>query len=303
MSNPATPLRRAPSAAVAGVRVVVRIRPMNESEKGCTCAIHPLLEPDRAAPDSPASSTGTLNSQTSSSSRSSFRLGKNVLSKIPRLRKHHKRKKVDVNETPTPVACNTVDRPQYFADHSKICVAGSRQFEFDTVFGAEASQEEVYSIVGDCVPRILEGFNASILAYGMTGSGKTYTMGNHDGVISRAINDIFKGKEDANNNDVSITMSCLEIFKEELRDLLGFDESSAMLKMRDNGDNVEVSGLRVVNVETIDQVQHLLEKANVRRTTGNTRLNERSSRFSCNLHTVCDYKEGFRCGERQAYSC
>lgn len=275
MSNPTTPLRRPPSA-IAGVRVVVRVRPMNESEKGCTCAVRPLLEPARAAPDSPASSTGTLESQASSSSRSSFRLGKNVFSKIPRLRKQHKRKKID-DEAPTPVACNTVERrPQYFADHSKICCAGSRQFEFDAVFGGETSQEEVYSVVGECVPHVLEGFNASILAYGMTGSGKTYTMGNHDGVISRAINDIFKGKESA-NKDVSITMSCLEIFKEELRDLLGFDES-AMLKMRDKGESVEVSGLRVVAVDTIDHVQKLLEKANLRRTTGNTRLNERSSR-------------------------
>ena len=51
------------------------------------------------------------------------------------------------------------------------------KYEFDRVFGMEATQESVYETIGDVALQSLrQGFNSTILAYGQTGSGKTFSM-------------------------------------------------------------------------------------------------------------------------------
>lgn len=108
-----------------------------------------------------------------------------------------------------------------------------------------------------------------------------------DGVVAKAVQDIFQstaagsacadgGERDDNKSksQKTIHMSCLEIYAEELRDLLG----DAPLRLRDHGEGVSVVGLRRVEVNSVDQVQELLQKATERRLTGATVLNERSSR-------------------------
>jgi len=103
-----------------------------------------------------------------------------------------------------------------------------------------------------------------------------------DGVVARAVQDIFQstagttagGERSDNKCQKTIHMSCLEIYAEELRDLLG----DTPLRLRDHGEVVSVIGLRQVTVESVDQVQELLQKATERRLTGATNLNEHSSR-------------------------
>lgn len=48
--------------------------------------------------------------------------------------------------------------------------------QYDRVFSKDATQNDVYSFVADCIPNLINGFNCTIFAYGQTGSGKTYTM-------------------------------------------------------------------------------------------------------------------------------
>lgn len=50
-------------------------------------------------------------------------------------------------------------------------------FIFDRVFGEEEDQEGVYDYVVDSVNSFMQGYNVSILAYGQSGAGKSYTMG------------------------------------------------------------------------------------------------------------------------------
>lgn len=74
----------------------------------------------------------------------------------------------------------------------------------------------------------LEGYNATILAYGQTGSGKSFTMQedpDHIGLIPRAIVHIFEGKEAEEDDDTlfDVRVSYIEIYNEEIRDLLGED--------------------------------------------------------------------------------
>ena len=83
---------------------------------------------------------------------------------------------------------------------------GEHTFTFDTVFGPESTQAQVYEQVGKpVVEAVLEGYNATIFAYGQTGSGKTHTMSGPSvsdaemrGIIPRAITSLFDGCESAN---------------------------------------------------------------------------------------------------------
>lgn len=98
----------------------------------------------------------------------------------------------------------------------------------DYVFDPNASQHRVYEEVGsETITDVMNGYNGTIFAYGQTGSGKTYSMfgdiykKNLKGLIPRSIEHIFKT---INSCDVDIefilTCSMLEIYKENLHDLL-----------------------------------------------------------------------------------
>lgn len=54
---------------------------------------------------------------------------------------------------------------------------GRKLFIFDQVFGGDAQQEKVWDYVHDSVDAFIQGFNVSVMAYGQSGSGKSYTMG------------------------------------------------------------------------------------------------------------------------------
>ena len=112
-------------------------------------------------------------------------------------------------------------------------VAGCRQ-----VFGPDSTQERLFNqAISPIVEEVLDGFNCTIFAYGQTGTGKTFTMeggprNSSDGkdlsaaagVIPRSIKQIFDTIE-ATENDSSVKVSFLELYNEELTDLLATDES------------------------------------------------------------------------------
>lgn len=101
-------------------------------------------------------------------------------------------------------------------------------FDFDAVFGVNASQEDLFKEVYHLVLSALDGYKACIFAYGQTGSGKTYTMegdvsdDRERGIIPRAIDSLF---EIIKNNQkygwiYLIESSFQEIYMEQIRDLL-----------------------------------------------------------------------------------
>lgn len=171
-----------------------------------------------------------------------------------------------------------------------MCASSNSQrpFQFDAVYGPAVTQNELYMhcFGQSLAPDIMRGYNTTIMAFGMTGAGKSYTMSERDGVVYHAVSDIFRVKRDVSaSGDTAVTvhMSCLEIYTDDLRDLLSDDSStnddpSAALKLRDIGDSVTVAGLTAIAVDSLDEVRELLDHAQVRRTTGCTRLNEHSSR-------------------------
>ncbi|KAL4170706.1 hypothetical protein KRP22_008812 [Phytophthora ramorum] len=179
-----------------------------------------------------------------------------------------------------------------------------KQFDFDVTFPATSDQESVYTtLVAPMVDQFFAGYNATVLAYGQTGTGKTYTMGNEfassvvpveRGVILRVVQDVFERVEaSANPQHFVIRLSYLEILNEEIHDLLNVAKpepnpppKSTGLSVRGDSDRgIVVSGLSEHVVNTMDQAEEILRSGALVRATASTTMNARSSRS----HAICTF--------------
>ncbi|XP_044898935.1 kinesin-like protein KIF27 isoform X1 [Felis catus] len=180
----------------------------------------------------------------------------------------------------------------------QIIIGRDRVFTFDFVFGKNSTQDEVYNAcIKPLVLSLIEGYNATVFAYGQTGSGKTYTIGGghvdvlsfskflasvvegQKGIIPRAIQEIFQNISENSSTDFNIKVSYIEVYKEDLRDLLELETSMKDLHIReDEKGNTVIVGAKECHVENADEVMSLLEMGNAARHTGTTQMNEHSSR-------------------------
>ncbi|XP_027938785.1 kinesin-like protein KIN-14F isoform X2 [Vigna unguiculata] len=163
-----------------------------------------------------------------------------------------------------------------------------RVFSFNKVFATSATQEEIYADTQPLVRSALDGYNVCIFAYGQTGSGKTYTMSGPDlmteetwGVNYRALRDLFhisKERADAIKYEVGVQM--IEIYNEQVRDLLVSDGSNRRLDIRNNSqlNGLNVPDASLVPVNCTQDVLDLMKVGQRNRAVGATALNERSSR-------------------------
>lgn len=156
-----------------------------------------------------------------------------------------------------------------------------KTWEFDRVFDLKTTQEDVYKEVSPLVTSAIDGYAVCIFAYGQTGSGKTYTMNgppDSRGVNTRALAELFgltaerskEGWEDV------ITVSVLEVYNEEIHDLLS-DEGGA-LQIRQSAEGNYVPGLTSVEVMSLVDVDKLMQIAEKHRSQQATNMNEHSSR-------------------------
>ncbi|EED95723.1 predicted protein, partial [Thalassiosira pseudonana CCMP1335] len=187
-----------------------------------------------------------------------------------------------------------------------------RKFTYDMVFHSTVSNADLYNNVAPNILRaFLNGYNATVLAYGMTGSGKTYTMGSEanvedlqsgslserDGLIPRFVADIFTmlGERNSSLVDYKVSASFLEVYGEAIHDLL--DEDRQSLKLReDSKGEVFVVGLSTVPVINDAEAMGILNTGTMNRTTAATLMNCTSSRshavFTINLQQTTRGSEG-----------
>ncbi|XP_037985180.1 LOW QUALITY PROTEIN: kinesin-like protein KIF9 [Motacilla alba alba] len=154
------------------------------------------------------------------------------------------------------------------------------------------SQEVVYETVAkDLVSKALQGYNGTIMCYGQTGAGKTYTMTGtaseyrNRGIIPRAIQQIFKSAAEFLNILVTVRISYLEIYNEALFDLLapalGRGCKDNQLAVMDGPQGVYVKGLSIHPVSHEEEALHLLFEGETNRVIGEHSLNKNSSRSHC----------------------
>ncbi|KAL6319488.1 hypothetical protein AAG906_014163 [Vitis piasezkii] len=149
-------------------------------------------------------------------------------------------------------------------------------FTFDKVFGPASLTETVYEEgVKNVALSALMGINATIFAYGQTSSGKTYTM---RGITEKAVNDIYKHIINSPERDFTIKISGLEIYNENVKDLLN-SESGRNLKLLDDPEKGTVVEKLVEETANNDQhLRHLISICEAQRQVGETALNDNSSR-------------------------
>lgn len=200
-----------------------------------------------------------------------------------------------------------------------------KTYPFDLVFGPEADQSMIYQdVVNPMLEEVLLGYNCTLFAYGQTGTGKTYTMqgdlgttplGNpvaSAGMVPRVLFRLF-GQLEASGIDFSIKVSYIELYNEELRDLLASElatptgsnqpmsmgsgnsrdtaANSSGLKIFDDSSKrgVFIQGLEEIPVKSAPDALALLVKGSDRRQIAATKFNDHSSRshsiFSITVHT------------------
>lgn len=165
-------------------------------------------------------------------------------------------------------------------------VYNTYQFAFDRVYGPDSLQVVVYAeSAKDVVMNALQGYNASIIAYGQTGAGKTHTMtgaldGKLRGIIPRAVDDVFSHivhDASAAQCQYLVRASYLQIYNEVISDLLKPQNTNLMIR-EDKRRGVYVDGLSEWVVRTPTDVYDLMTRGAEARMTGSTKLNEDSSR-------------------------
>jgi len=212
----------------------------------------------------------------------------------------------------------SIESIQALEEFDTIVVDKTRKFVYDAVFGKISKQKFVYeNTAADLIHNIFKGFNVTVLAYGQTGSGKTHTMfggtnvisqnpqiipnlinknvifkpSNDDGIIPRAVYDLFdtirknESGNDAITRTFKVKMSYIEIYNEELRDLLSKNgKISPELQIRESKtDGVIIQNLSLHDVSSPNHVAELMKFASERRSIASTLMNSVSSRS----HAIC----------------
>ncbi|GAM89366.1 hypothetical protein ANO11243_074030 [Dothideomycetidae sp. 11243] len=172
----------------------------------------------------------------------------------------------------------------------------NKTYNFDKVFSPAADQEMIFNdVVSPILDEVLSGFNCTIFAYGQTGTGKTYTMSGDitdmqplpeaAGIIPRVLYALFDrlGEDEGEN---SVKCSFIELYNEELRDLLS-QEDNAKLKIYDDNSKkgqttTQVQGMEECHIKSASKGLQLLRQGSHKRQVAATKCNDLSSRS----HTV-----------------
>jgi centromeric protein E len=170
-------------------------------------------------------------------------------------------------------------------------VTGRTFFTFDKTFGEDADTIGVYdSVAKGIVESVVSGLNGTIFAYGQTSSGKTFTMqgsgsieegytNGGGGIVHMAANDIFSHVQNTPDRIFLIRASFIEIYNEEVRDLLG--ENAVLAVREDPRRGVFVNSVEEI-VTDFEGLLHILFAGEKNRAVASTGMNERSSRS----HTI-----------------
>ena len=158
-------------------------------------------------------------------------------------------------------------------------------FTFDSVYDSNSKQIDLYDeTFRQLVDSVLLGFNGTIFAYGQTGTGKTYTMEGvrndpeRRGVIPNSFDHIFTHISRSQNQQYLVRASYLEIYQEEIRDLISKDQSHR-LELKERPDTgVYVRDLSSFVTKSASEIERVMILGNQNRSVGATNMNEHSSR-------------------------
>lgn len=156
-------------------------------------------------------------------------------------------------------------------------------YEFDEVLTEFASQKRVYEVVAKpVVESVLDGYNGTVMAYGQTGTGKTYTLGrlgDEDtaarGIMVRAMEDILA---DVSLDSDTVSVSYVQLYMETIQDLLDPSNDNISIVEDPKTGDVSLPGATLVETRDYHTFVDLLRLGEAHRFAANTKLNTESSR-------------------------
>ncbi|XP_055274917.1 kinesin-like protein KIF21B isoform X5 [Moschus berezovskii] len=186
----------------------------------------------------------------------------------------------------------------------QVLLGKDKAFTYDFVFDLDTWQEQIYSTcVSKLVEGCFEGYNATVLAYGQTGAGKTYTMGTgfdvataeeEQGIIPRAIAHLFGGiaerrrraqEQGVAGPEFKVSAQFLELYNEEILDL--FDSArdpdarhrKSNIKIHEDASgSIYTTGVTSRLISSQEELIQCLKQGALSRTTASTQMNVQSSR-------------------------
>nr|XP_020498967.1 chromosome-associated kinesin KIF4-like [Labrus bergylta]XP_020498968.1 chromosome-associated kinesin KIF4-like [Labrus bergylta] len=186
----------------------------------------------------------------------------------------------------------------------QVIVGTEKAFTYDYVFDPTVEQEEVFTAaVASLLNGLFKGYHATVFAYGQTGSGKTFSMGGtytsaqeNDpsvGVIPRVIKRIFEEKDKRSNCEFHLAVSYLEIYNEDILDLLCVSKDKPSISIReDPKEGIKIVGLTERQVFSAEEMVRCLELGNSARTVGSTAMNAASSRSHAIFTITLEQRRG-----------
>ncbi|XP_065185487.1 kinesin-like protein KIF21A isoform X2 [Sycon ciliatum] len=180
----------------------------------------------------------------------------------------------------------------------QVVLGKDKAFTYDHVYDMDTQQESLYkSSAENLVERCFEGYNATIMAYGQTGAGKTFTMGTGFdvdvgsvdlGVVPRAVEHIFNGirsrqlaAQEASLPPPQFQLEAefMELYNEEIVDLFDANQGNRKgLRIHEDGGRIFVAGMSSRKVSSAEQTMKTLKEGALSRTTASTSMNAQSSR-------------------------
>lgn len=199
--------------------------------------------------------------------------------------------------TSTETGPAKIEFPDADTDSKEVVIQGPEQrsalgnvttainpFSFDRVFGPQSQNAEVFEEISQLVQSALDGYNVCIFCYGQTGSGKTFTMSAADGMIPRAVQQIYAEATRLEEKGWKYKMegSFVEVYNENLNDLLGKSEDLDKKKLEIRHDTAKkqtiITDVTAVLLDGPERVHEMLKRATNNRSVAATKANERSSR-------------------------
>ncbi|KAL9603366.1 MAG: hypothetical protein Q9219_001228 [cf. Caloplaca sp. 3 TL-2023] len=172
-------------------------------------------------------------------------------------------------------------------------------YYYDNVFATHDKNNKVYDASAKrLVRRVMEGYHGTVFAYGMTGTGKTFSMqgtASSPGVIPLAIADIFSYIRETPHREFLLRVSYLEIYNEKIHDLLSpasTTGSGEEIKLReDSKRGVYASPLKEEIVQSPTQLLRVIARGDHSRRTHSTHYNAQSSRSHAVVQIVVESRE------------
>jgi len=174
--------------------------------------------------------------------------------------------------------------------------SGEKEYRFDHCFGPDTQNTEAYDKVGKTlVAHAMDGYNATIFTYGQTGSGKTHSILGNDadpGFIPRTIQDVFNHVETHKATNFKIMVSYLEVYNEEINDLLQEAETGGNLRIltEDPQKGAIIENLTETVVKCKQDITDVLTEGEKHRSYGSTLMNNTSSRSHTLFRMIIESK-------------